>query len=216
MRVVVAFVLVTGCGRLNFDAGGDDDDVPPAITGLVASYTMEDDPSDGIEDRTGHGHAARCSGATCPRQVPGRHGNGVAFDGTSQFLRVSNSPELDNPNGFTVAAWVFFEQCTDICSAVAKPFGAGSDDTFNLMTQPTGMCMEWATATVQNQVACNGQRITGRWVHVIQMFDGADLTLLIDGAVAVTRSLGEPMAFDTHDLMIGSDENVGFASPRRP
>ena len=56
MRVVVAFVLVTGCGRLNFDAGGDDDDVPPAITGLVASYTMEDDPSDGIEDRTGHGH----------------------------------------------------------------------------------------------------------------------------------------------------------------
>jgi concanavalin A-like lectin/glucanase superfamily protein len=231
VRGVVLLVLVAACGRFGFgsqpaiDASATvDGDAPasdasdaaidgPALpAGLIAWWQMDDAPGDGVlDDSTGGGHTARCvAGVSCPTAVAGKHGNAIRFDGT-QFARVTYGPWLGTSGPFTYAAWIYVEQDFDQV-AFARPVGPDVGDSWDAVTwsvaSGNGTCLEDADAGGANQTVCGATTPLNQWIHVAGRWDGATATLFMNG-VNVAAKATPAVMFDTHDLIIGSDENTG-------
>jgi hypothetical protein len=219
-RVAVALcavVVAAGCGRRGFDGADaeapviDAGDVADAavIPGLVARYGMEDDPSDGsVVDDSGAGLDAVCvAGVTCPTQVAGRVGSAVRFDGTNQVLRVIQ-PTLALPDAFTVALWVRREVMAEEVP-FAKPHGAGADDSLGVVLWLDQTCLETMTAGGREDACSTGVLPTGTWYHLAGVWDGTAKVLFLNGIRVGQLMPAATVLFDSHDVLIGMDENGG-------
>jgi hypothetical protein len=217
--LVVAFALAA-CGRQNFaeqiDAPARDAvvDADTRLPGLLVWYRMEDDLGDGtLDDSSGNARVARCIvGISCPTQVSGARGNGVAFDGL-QSARTSYGPWLATPLAYSIAAWLYLDTQIDQV-AFAKPFGNGALDSWDITTwspaSANGTCLETVDATQNSEWVCGPTLSALRWFHVVGRWDGATKALFID-AVKVGERTSTPVSMiDTHDLVIGGDENGGM------
>jgi hypothetical protein len=222
VRVVASLALLAACGRENF---GEQHDAPvpipdqrsidadPRLPGLLAWYGMEDDPSDGTSDDAGGGaRVARCiTGVSCPTQVAGVRGNAVAFDGT-QYLRVSYGAWLATPTAFTIGGWINLDVQVDQV-AFAKPWGASSLDSWGIVAwappSTAGTCLETVGAATTAEDACGPTITTNRWFHVAGRWDGQVKAIFIDGVKAGERTNAPVAMMDTHDMLIGTDENSG-------
>jgi hypothetical protein len=229
VRGAVVLALVAACGRFGFgneptvdaptavdaDAAADASDAAtdaPLPAGLIAWWQMDDAPGDGVlDDSTGAGHTARCViGVSCPTSVPGKHGNAMRFDGT-QFARVTYGPWLGTSGPFTYAAWIYVEQDFDQV-AFARPVGSAVGDSWDAVTwsvaSASGTCLEDADSSGANQATCGGNTPLNQWTHVAGRWDGTTATLFMNGTNVGAKATPVIM-FDTHDLIIGSDENTG-------
>jgi hypothetical protein len=220
VRIAFALGVLAACGRFGFGGGGKASDAasdvvrdqPDAfqLAGLVARYSMDGDLSQGVIDDDFAGHAAHCvPGVTCPTSVPGHLGNALAFDGTTQFARVTYGSWLDMPTAYTYAAWIEIDAQFDQV-AFARPFASGSDDIVDIVSWTTGagVCMESAGSTGANESVCGPTLNMGTWFHAAGRWDGAKKAIFIDG-VKLGELPSTVSMMDNSDLVIGSDENTG-------
>jgi hypothetical protein len=216
VRIVFALSMLAACGRFGFRGGKASDaasDVVPdafQLPGLVAHYSMDGDPSGGVIDDDFAGHAAHCvPGVTCPTSVAGHRGNALAFDGTTQYARVTYGTWLDMPTAYTYAAWIEVDVQADQV-AFARPFASASDDIVDIVSWASsmGVCMESVGSTGSNESVCGPMLTTGTWFHAAGRWDGAKKAIFIDG-VKVGELPSTVSMMDTSDLVIGSDENSG-------
>jgi hypothetical protein len=223
---VCVIVALAGCGRLNFDdvspqadaLPDSSDDPAPRFAGLVARYSMEDDPGDAeIDDVGGNGLVGRCiAGSTCPTTVEGRFGNALQFDGNAQIVRITHDPQFATPDAFTLAAWVFLDVSSPLRAAVGKAQGGGDSNSWNLWSTNVTTCTEAVTATGQILPCQSAPLPLGRWTHLLERWDGSTVELHIDGVLAVATSVGEPLLFDDHEVTIGADVDFGSAVSHWP
>lgn len=222
MRTVV-IALVAGCGRFGFgdrvvvdaapialDAPTRDGvalDAPPVIPGLLARYSFEDDPADGvIDDTSGGGHWAICT--SCPTWIAGHRGMAAAFDGT-QLARVQYGSWLATPTSFSYAAWIRIDMVVDQV-AFGRPYASGALDAWDLVawSDGTGTCLETVDASGNRRNDCGPMLAPSTWHHVAARWDGQATALFIDGmrAASTPATIAE---IDAHDAIIGADENGG-------
>jgi hypothetical protein len=226
VRAAVALCVLAGCGRFGFgdrparDAATDAAvtmrdgaiDTPATPSGLIAWWPMDDDPGDGtIDDVAGGGHDATCAtGVSCPTAVPGKHGNAIRVDGT-QFADVTSGAWLGTSGPFTYAAWIYIETDADQV-ALARPVGVDVGDSWDIVTwsvaSGTGTCLEDADAGGANQAVCGSHSPVNQWIHVAGEWDGATATLFVNGAKVGAKAT-PAVLYDSHDLIIGADENMG-------
>jgi hypothetical protein len=225
--------VLAGCGRFGFgdhpagdaraiDSTGTSDaldaaadsasDAPIGLAGLLAYWSMDDDPTDGIIDDIGPGgHEAHCVvGVSCPTQVAGKHGNALHVDGNG-FATVSYGAWLGTSGPFTYAAWIYIEQDLDQV-AFARPVGADVGDSWDAVTWSVaagnGTCLEDADAAGANQAVCGATSPLDQWIHVAGRWDGAVSAFFMNG-VKVGQKAQPAVMFDTSSLIIGSDWNTG-------
>ena len=229
MRAAVALCVLAGCGRFGFgdeptrdaatdtavtthDAADAAIDTPAVPAGLIAWWPMDGDPADGtIDDVGGGGHSATCAaGVSCPTSVPGKHGNAIRVDG-SQFAYVAYGAWLGTSGPFTYASWINIEVDADQV-AFARPVGVDVGDSWDIVTwsvaSGSGTCFENADSAGANQAVCGSHSPVNQWIHVAGTWDGATSTLFVNGAKVGAKATPAVM-FDTHDLIIGADMNMG-------
>ncbi len=184
---------------------------PRAVVALLALGVAP--PDDGvIDDASGNGLDATCMvGVTCPTQVVGHTGDGAHFDGSTQYARIlGRASAFATPAGLTVAAWVSLDVTPDSAMVVAgKAFGA---TFFNSWTVGMAGGDELGSATTDGASDDYDSvpgvfTTTGVWVHVAIVWDGTNKRLYVNGMERTT--IARPMAFDDHDVFIGSDQNSG-------
>lgn len=133
------------------------------------------------------GLSGTCLG-TCPTPVPGHHGQGYLFNGTTDCIDIPDCPELD-PVHFTVAVWA--TQAHDGATApaltqIAKQIGTGTNDSWELEAGPnfseafftsdnTSFPMLYSPAHVV---------VADRWYHLAGSWDGTTQRIYIDGILA--------------------------------
>jgi hypothetical protein len=216
-----ACIVACGCGRFGFGPDSDANldgvvDTSPdsfQLPNEIAHYSMDDDPADGVLDDSIAGHAAHCvATVSCPTSVPGHRGNAVAFNGTSQFARVTYGAWLATASAYTYAAWIYLDGSFDQV-AFARPYSTGSDDSvgFVAWSNGTGTCMESVGSAVTNESVCGPTLPVGMWFHVAGRWTGTKKALFVNGT-KVDELASATSIMDSSDLLIGSDENGGSAA----
>jgi hypothetical protein len=194
----VGLVGLAACGRLDFD---------PVDGDLIASYPLDGIAGGEAIDATGHGHTGLCDDAagTCPRVVPGHHGNAVQFDGTDDVFVIASSPAFATPE-FTVTLWVRLDTPpANTGCLVGKTYGEATDNSWQLCINSPNNKLEFDSNN-QN-LSAPGVLPTGSWHHVAIRWDGVTKILSFDGADLVSSAAA--IAFDPGSLTLGADLDAG-------
>ncbi len=130
----------------------------------------------------------------------------LQFDGTDDFVNVSNSPSLNPSNQITIEFWIKINSLNNmhiIDKAPPQPFGFPG----------TGYHINIGNGTVQftlNNDGANALLITvnqlslGQWHHVAAVYDGIVMKVFIDGIQdPQTRSFTGTISLNTYPLYIG-------------
>jgi len=195
---IVGLVFVAGCGRVDFDLADPD---------LIAWYQLETLGGGAASDSTGHRHTAVCDDAatSCPRVVPGRHGNAMTFDGVDDRLVVGSSPAFSTA-AFTVAFWVRLDLSpANTGCLIGKVDGAATDNSWQVCINSPNNKLEFSSNSQTLSVA--DVVSTGSWHHVAIRWDGTTKTESVDGADLVTAVA--PISFDLGPIVIGADLDGG-------
>jgi hypothetical protein len=129
----------------------------------------------------------------------------LRFDGT-QYLRVPHAASVD-PASVTVEAWFRLEATPVFNAIVSKPVGTGISDTYAIWASSTSVGTSDNNATISAQEA----PVLGVWHHLAMTGDGASHVHLMyfDGTLVANQSTFDGTAYDTHDLLIGVDNDNG-------
>ncbi|CAN5490440.1 hypothetical protein BH11MYX1_BH11MYX1_24830 [soil metagenome] len=200
---LLALVGVLGCGRIAFDPLAGDAAAPISDTfddHLLLHFAFE---TDGLLHDRATGYDANCN--TCATSGAGATSGTTAaqFDGTACLY----VPAADlKPHVFTIALWE--QQLAQQRSTIfGKPLhGATSyEDSFEIYTaagsSDVSLLGADTTLSVSPQLAA--------WHHIAGVFDGATLTVYLDGSPQATMSGLSETDYADDAIQIGCDTDMG-------
>lgn len=167
------------------------------MTGLVAWWPLADS-SGGVPDLSGNGNDGSISGVT--QGVAGKGGlTGHSFNGSSDFISVSHSSEL-NPDYITVSAWIRPNTIGSFDRIFAKD---SSGQAYQFLLDSGGLGFRvWVSGSARGNLSF-GTVQTNEWTHVAGTYDGSDVKGYIDGTEFQLDTATGPMDDDNGTLYIG-------------
>jgi hypothetical protein len=194
-----------------------------SVPGLVGYWRL--DSLAAIDDDSGNGNPGTASGGpTAPATVPpaGPPGIGFAnpacfdFDGVDDFVDVGNPAALNLTNAISVCAWInpdgFTQERKVVCKWADTPGGDFSwlMTIFSASNDRPGFVIEQSAG---GQVICDsGVTLTaGTWYHLVGTFDGANVRMYVDGALANTVAYAGTMRSGAAPVRIGAGSGATVA-----
>ncbi|HYR88021.1 MAG TPA: fibronectin type III domain-containing protein [Terriglobia bacterium] len=178
-----------------------------ASNGLVAAYSFNEGTGTTVADSSGNGNAGTISNATW--STSGKYSNTLVFNGTNSLVTINDSASLHLSTGMTLEAWVF---------PTATPSG-----WVDLIYKQNDAYLLEASSTWGGQGPTGGgtfdngfQAVPGpspisvnAWTHLAVTFDGANITLWINGVNVASQAQTSPLTSSTLPLQIGGDSIYG-------
>jgi PKD repeat protein len=174
---------------------------PPA--GLVAALGFDEGSGATTADASGAGNSGSISGASW--NASGRYGWALSYDGSNDWVTVAGSASLDLSSGMTLEAWV-------------RPTALGQWRTV-LLREQTGF-YTYALYADTGSGQPSGNAVVGgndsdvraptpvplnAWTHLAATYDGAAVTLYVNGAQAGQQPAAGAIASGTGPLRIGGN-----------
>jgi hypothetical protein len=178
------------------DAAMDSASIDPLTLGLAAYWKLdESSPIDEVIDATGNGHTGVPINGPTPSNThaPVRFDDAASrsFDGSSQYILIANSPELDFTGAITLAAWVNVASITDGCHYVVAhgycytPPGEVALRIGSDTCGPGGSPHNWAAGAWLNAdnsaVTPINDADLNVWIHIAGVYDGQAWILYKNG-----------------------------------
>jgi hypothetical protein len=147
---------------------------------LIAAYTFDNDPANGVKDVTGNGNTGIIKNA---KYVDGKYGKGLEFDGVTSMVEIASKDILNMKGGaVTVEAWVKPSKYNDL-SAVVQKWGDNSNRRQyllcfvgqNVRFYISGSGNSWPSAASAATVK------TGEWTHIAGTYDSKAIKVYING-----------------------------------
>ena len=176
------------------------------IPGLVAAYSFDEGSGPNANDGSGNAFTGVIAGATWTSA--GKYGNALSFNGTSNWVTVPDSNNLDLINGMTLEAWVFPTSTTGVRDILIKE---GSNiDVYNLYAR-NGAGRPESNVFVggTNRAAQGTVLATNVWTHVAGTYNGATVRLFINGAQVASTAFSGSIATSAGPLRIGGNSIWG-------
>ncbi len=127
------------------------------------------------------------------------------FDGESTQVAVTNSPSLNPTNGITIAAWVDAGDWFNNTRILEK---GKSDNQYGLLINGAGQ-LEFLLAGVTSGTLSTSAPSANSWHHLAATYNGALMSLYIDGQLAAQQSASGPLATTSDPLAIGERPSGG-------
>jgi hypothetical protein len=182
----------------------------PATGGLVAHWTFDEGGGDVTRDVTGNGHGARLHGA---RTVPDGDGRALLLEAKEAYADAGVAPGFQTAAGGAFSLWLMPRKLqgglvnwskgsgwTDIRLTLAFNTFYGGNDF--LVSVSDGRSFEGIALPVPP---------LDRWTHMAVSFSGPNLTVFVNGAPAVSRSVNCVPERTGIPLWIGRCEGLGEA-----
>jgi uncharacterized repeat protein (TIGR01451 family) len=164
-------------------------------------------PAEGDASDVADGHNGTVAGGVT--YVAGEVGLAFSFDGTTGSVSVSDAPGL-RPQALTIEGWVKVQDVTGVHVVIGKRLGAGTNDSYSLWFA-SGLLF----AAIADE-AGSGPFLTylpqlAEWFHVAYSFDPATQVqaLYVNGALVDAGFVTKSIAYDTHPVLIGADDDNG-------
>jgi Concanavalin A-like lectin/glucanases superfamily len=193
--------------------------------GMIAYFNFN---NGSLKDSSGKGNHIVFSNAVATTDRFGKANNAYLFDGTSSYMRVSNSSSL-NPANMSMVAIVkpngFYQGLNHANQIFMKGPTDPSQGVYSFRIGPsTGDCCTPGAADTTKEVVNGyygdgsslgvssfGSYIhTNRWYTLIVTYDGYQARVYVDGQL-INVSNGSPVfTANTNDLYIGKTENPTY------
>jgi Concanavalin A-like lectin/glucanases superfamily/Domain of unknown function (DUF4983) len=139
-------------------------------------------------------------------QAPGS-GSALDFNASTDYLTIPNNPALNMTTAFTLEAWIKADSWSlnSWGNVIISKDGWGSGEAgYTLRCGANGTAsFMLGTTTSWKEVLSTPQMIAGQWYHLAGTFDGARLSLYINGVASGTTLYNGVALASTYDLAIG-------------
>jgi glucose/arabinose dehydrogenase len=179
----------------------------PQPSGLVAGYAFDEGTGISTGDASGNGHTGSLTGGVT-WTAAGKYGNALSFDGTTNWVTVSDSNLLDLTTGMTLMAWVYPTTTSGVRDILLKE---GSNvDIYNLYARNwRGLPESNVFVGGTNRTAEGAALPANVWTHVAGTYDGTTLRLFINGVQAASNAVSGSITTSTGPLRIGGNSIWG-------
>jgi hypothetical protein len=175
----------------------------PGTEGLVAYYPLDSAGRGVTADASGNGLDGTIEGD--PAFVPGIVGQALDLNG-DDYVECGNSPLFAmDTNQATVSAWVTIRSIpAGWIAAVAKGENAWRLGNVNLDPRFHFGITIWSAPDASS---IDGVTAVGfdEWHHIAGTFDGANISIWLDGVVDATATTTEPIGTNDFGVMIGNN-----------
>jgi len=168
-----------------------------ALNSLTAEWRFDESGGTTAADATGNQNTGTLFGnPVFVTDTPDGSAHSLSFNGTSQWVRVNDSPYLEPASAITLAAWVKASDWSQTRGIISKGAREGSYYlianngllTFNLSNQGT------VVAPLPG---------TGVWHYVVGSYDGATMKIYVDGQLVASHTATGTLATSSDPLFIG-------------
>lgn len=153
-------------------------------------------------DFSGYDNDASINGATWSL---GKYSYGLDYDGTNDYLNISNSATVNFTSDFTVLAWINTDTISGNDAIVAKD-NAGIGDGFWLYLYDGNVSVEARYGVVWDVTRCNFKVSTDTYYLVGFTYDGVTTRIYVNGYENITEAHSGDIQTNAYDLRIGVDE----------
>ncbi len=171
---------------------------------LVGQWKLDND----VKDSSGTGNNGTATGG--PTFVAaGRVGASLKLDGTDDYVDCGTAASLDITDQVTLSAWV---KPTNFANSAYQTFVAKGDHAYVLQHTNTNLlqfCIYDGTWYSANSTAVTST-MNNTWHHVAGTYDGTQLKLFVDGAIAASSLHTGDIDTATHAVNIG--RNAEYSS----
>ncbi|MBI4167902.1 MAG: hypothetical protein HY515_03005 [Candidatus Aenigmarchaeota archaeon] len=181
-------------------------------SGAVLYLSFDENTTQTVRDQSGFGNDGTWTGSgNVTRNLTGRFGNALQFDGKDDSIDLGNSSSIDRfGNAITVSAWV----------NVNGSFGSGAYTIVRrapangqkgyLLTVTTDRTIQWAlgNGTFQSHTS-NSPISANTWHHVAGTYDGTNKKIYIDGVQDRSDSVSGSISSEQSNLFVGSTASLG-------
>lgn len=177
-------------------------------SGLVGYWTFDgaDTTSTTATDRSGSSNTGTLTGG--PTVTTGKLGQALSFDGTDDYVSVSDATSLDLTTAITVSAWVYGRSWanSEANFILAKiDFSAGEHRSYQFQVETDGKLrfrfLEQASS--DGSATAPAALDTNRWYYVTATYDRSNIKLYVDGALVNTTAETEALIPNNNQLSIG-------------
>jgi prepilin-type N-terminal cleavage/methylation domain-containing protein len=189
-----AIVNVTAAGRISYFTG------PGPGAGLVAYWKFDESSGSSALDSSGTDNTGTmytaASTAGDLHTDSGKLLRGASFDGTDDYILISNSANQVIPAGnaaFSISLWFNPDTVTttNIKSLMVNESYAVSGFRFGIGESTPVKLQFWSTESGGSISLTSATTInTGTWYHAVMAYTGSSATLYINGAAESTDSSG--------------------------
>ncbi len=131
----------------------------------------------------------------------GLAGWSLNFDGSGDYVRVSDSTTLDISGNVTISTWVSLnEQTNDFRAIVKKDAAYSLEKNHNNLPRFTIWSGGESTPVVLGTTALQ----VGKWYHIVGTYDGSYLRMYVNGVLEGTTARSGAITTNNIDLYIGS------------
>ena len=158
-------------------------------SGLVGVWSFDGpDVTDKVYDRSGQGNNGYfIGGATTTAKVIGKMGQALKFDGVDDYVVIPDIASIDSNPTLSYGGWLKFPIADD--GLIRENFGQNRSgfDVFGLRrnTTETVNCMMRTSSQVFAPSTTGALRDT-RWHHVFCVYNGATISVYVDGVLSGT------------------------------
>jgi hypothetical protein len=176
-----------------------------AFGDFVGYWALDETAGTIAADSSGQGNNGAATGVTWGQ--PGHVGGAGSFDGQTSDIVVADNASLDPTAALTLAAWINPVDWAGNRRIVQK---GQTDDQYRLLAENNVFKIDIAgVGTVTTALPP-----TGVWTHVAATYDGATLSLYVNGTLAASAAATGSVAQTPDALIIGSKTANSIAGDR--
>jgi hypothetical protein len=175
-----------------------------ATGGLVAAYGFEEGTGTAAADSSGTGNNGVLNGPAWT--AAGKFGGALSFDGVNDWVTIADANSLDLSSRLTLEAWIRPTSIADWSSVILKERGTGGL-AYSLYAADGANRPPSAYIYRSRDVAAVGTAALppNAWSHLAATYDGANVRLYVNGALAATTAITGNIAATTNPLRIGGN-----------
>jgi hypothetical protein len=147
----------------------------------------------------------------------GVSGNGIDFNGTSDFVVIDNTPELQiTGTEITLMAWIYPREGFGSpgpglpagSRVISKRTDAGGSDVIAMKLEDYRICFRLADSSCQYS---DHTLVLNEWVHVAMVYNGIDKRIYVNGVLDTSgpEPKTAPIEFSTRAVHLGTREGEG-------